>query len=58
MPMGRFWLVRMAYTLIYRRWIVSNGKPGRVYRVTGWRSALVDYPSGRRHEWPCFWWFD
>jgi hypothetical protein len=45
-------MIRALFTVVYRRWLHGD----RVLRVTGWRSALVETPHGRRrHMTACFW---
>jgi len=59
----RMWARRIAcatFALVYRRWLFDDwaGKPARVVRVLGWRTAIIDSSRGRSTMTACFCWLE
>ncbi len=44
---GKMKMIVKIFSFIYRKRLYNGRCFGKVYRVTGWRGALIDYPSGR-----------
>jgi hypothetical protein len=44
------YLVKMAFSLIWWKYLhdYHTGRQSKVIKVRGWRSALIDTPSGQR----------
>lgn len=66
MQVGRWFIVRKAWELVYRKWLWSDfyKTHAQVIRVKGWRTALVKEVNSKGNEVnryttsPCFWFFD
>ena len=43
-------LVRLAFSFVWRKYLYDSftGRQAKVIKIRGWRSALVDEPTGQR----------